>query len=144
MTGDGVERRAGAEEQADCGIAVSGATDAAARRDHPHRRRALGRQHRDRRGPAHLRRITTYTIYRVALTMDIMVLVVLSTVFLGFQPLTAVMIVIMSLLDDIPIMTIAYDHTRSARSRSAGRCRGSSPSRRSSASSPSCSPSACC
>jgi H+-transporting ATPase len=56
-------------------------------------------------------RITTYTIYRVALTMDIMVLVVLSTMLLGFQPLTAVMIVIMSLLDDIPIMTIAYDHT---------------------------------
>ena len=43
--------------------------------------------------------------------MDIMFLVVLSTVFLGFQPLTAIMIVIMSLLDDIPIMTIAYDHT---------------------------------
>ena len=47
----------------------------------------------------------------MALTIDIMVLVVLSTVFLGFQPLTAIMIVIMSLLDDIPIMTIAYDHT---------------------------------
>jgi H+-transporting ATPase len=56
-------------------------------------------------------RITTYTIYRVALTMDIMFLVVLTSVFLGFQPLTAVMIVIMSLLDDVPIMTIAYDHT---------------------------------
>jgi H+-transporting ATPase len=56
-------------------------------------------------------RITSYTIYRVALTMDIMFLVVLSTIFLGFQPLTAIMIVIMSLLDDIPIMTIAYDNT---------------------------------
>ena len=56
-------------------------------------------------------RITTYTIYRMALTLDIMALVVLSTIFLGFQPLTAVMIVIMSLLDDIPIMTIAYDNT---------------------------------
>ena len=43
--------------------------------------------------------------------MDIMFLVVLSTIFLGFQPLTAVMIVIMSLLDDVPIMTIAYDNT---------------------------------
>ncbi len=47
----------------------------------------------------------------MALTLDIMALVVLSTIFLGFQPLTAVMIVIMSLLDDIPIMTIAYDNT---------------------------------
>ena len=100
-------------KQADCGTAVSGATDAA-------------------RGAAALiltapglsvidsaidearrifGRITTYTVYRVALTMDIMFLVVLSSVFLGFQPLTAVMIVVMSLLDDIPIMTIAYDHT---------------------------------
>jgi H+-transporting ATPase len=56
-------------------------------------------------------RITSYTIYRVALTMDIMALVVLSTIFLDFQPLTAIMIVIMSLLDDVPIMTIAHDNT---------------------------------
>ena len=56
-------------------------------------------------------RITSYTIYRVALTIDIMFLVVLSTIFLDFKPLTAVMIVIMSLLDDVPIMTIAYDNT---------------------------------
>jgi H+-transporting ATPase len=44
--------------------------------------------------------------------MDIMFLVVLSSIFLGFQPLTAVMIVAMSLLDDVPIMAIAYDNTR--------------------------------
>jgi H+-transporting ATPase len=35
----------------------------------------------------------------------------LSIIFLRFAPLTAVMIVIMSLLDDVPIMTIAYDNT---------------------------------
>jgi H+-transporting ATPase len=40
-----------------------------------------------------------------------MFLVVMSTVFLDFAPLTAVMIVIMSLLDDVPIMAIAYDNT---------------------------------
>ena len=30
--------------------------------------------------------------------------------FFGFQPLTAIMIVVLALLDDIPIMTIAYDN----------------------------------
>jgi len=53
-------------------------------------------------------RITSYTIYRVALTMDIMFVLVLSSIF---APLTAMMIVLMSLLDDVRIMTIAYDNT---------------------------------
>jgi H+-transporting ATPase len=58
--------------------------------------------------------MTSYAIYRIAETIRVLLFMTLSILVFNFYPVTAVMIVLLALLNDGAILSIAYDKVRYA------------------------------